>query len=114
MAIDPNKEELLTLTAATKVIPARSGRRVARTTLWRWCRKGLRGVFLEYVRIGRDIATSQEALGRFFVALADADEPLQQAPALTLPADLKARPRSDRARQDAVRRAERRLVEAGL
>jgi hypothetical protein len=46
-------ERLITLTEATKVLPTVNGKRPAICTLWRWCRKGLRGVFLEYVRVGR-------------------------------------------------------------
>lgn len=69
MAIDIENETLLTLTEATKVLPRLNGRRPAISTLWRWCRKGLRGVRLEYIRIGRNIATSREALSRFFNAL---------------------------------------------
>jgi len=30
------------------------GETVSICTLWRWCRKGSRGVFLEYVRVGRE------------------------------------------------------------
>lgn len=60
-----------------KVLPRRNGKRVAVSTLWRWCRKGLGGVRLEYIRIGRSIATSREALSRFCNALAQADPPPQ-------------------------------------
>ncbi|MCK6458105.1 MAG: DUF1580 domain-containing protein [Phycisphaerae bacterium] len=73
MAIDIDRETLVSLTEATKVLPRVNGKRPAISTLWRWCRKGLRGVRLEYVRMGRNIATSREALNRFFNALAAAD-----------------------------------------
>lgn len=73
MAININNEALVSLTEATKLVPKTGAKRLAISTLWRWCRKGLRGVRLEYVRIGRGIATSQEALNRFFQALAEAD-----------------------------------------
>ena len=43
----------------------------SRTTLWRWCAKGVRGVFLEHRVIGREIWTSMEALERFTARLAD-------------------------------------------
>jgi len=69
-------EELLTLAEATKVMPRINGRRPAICTLWRWCRKGLRGVHLEYLRIGRNIVTSRRALRRFFADLAAADREL--------------------------------------
>ena len=58
-------EELFTLTEATKVMPRVNGRRPAVSTLWRWCRKGLNGVHLEYLRVGHNIVTSRKALLRF-------------------------------------------------
>ncbi len=62
MAIDPTNERLLSLTEASKVLPRIGGRKPAVSTLWRWRRKGLRGVCLEYLRVGRRIVTSREAL----------------------------------------------------
>jgi hypothetical protein len=112
MAIDPNEEILLSLTEATKVLPHVKGKRPARSTLWRWCRKGLQGVHLEYVRVGRDIATSREALGRFFVALAAADRPLGPQTDVEL-SDVPTAG-MDRTQERAVARAERRLAEAGI
>ena len=112
-------EELFTLTQATKVMPRVGGRRPAVSTLWRWCRKGIKGVHLEYLRVGRNIVTSREALLRFFAALADADEQLdevrfadpvirhnQRSPSK--------RRRSSTERQRAIEQAERELAEAGI
>lgn len=76
MPIDIANEMLLSLTEATKALPPVNGRRPAIATLWRWCRKGLRGVRLDYVRVGRNIATSREALNRFVNALAASDSHL--------------------------------------
>jgi len=72
MSIDISKETLYTLTEATKILPKVNGKRPAIATLWRWCSKGLQGVHLEHVRIGRRICTSAEALNRFANALAEA------------------------------------------
>ena len=113
MAIDPGREDLLSLTEATKVIPKINRNRIARSTLWRWCRKGLRGVHLEYVRVGRDIATSREALNRFFVMLAETDPPLDNPGPLRIPDDISSQ-RSQHAQKRAFDRAERRLEEAGI
>ena len=66
-------KQIINLTQAAKILPLRRGKRIAISTLWRWCRKGLHGVQLDYVRIGRNIATSREALNRFFNALAEMD-----------------------------------------
>lgn len=80
MAISIESENVVSLTEATRIIPPRNGKRVAISTLWRWCRKGINGVRLDYIRMGRNIATSSEAIGRFFEALAQADKPLADAP----------------------------------
>jgi hypothetical protein len=64
-------ETKLSLTEAAKKIPSRPHS----STLWRWCRQGLHGVKLEYLRYGRRIYTTLEALDRFAQALAQADIP---------------------------------------
>lgn len=46
MAIDIQTESLLSLTEATKALPRVNGKRPSISTLWRWCRRGLRGVRL--------------------------------------------------------------------
>ena len=69
-------ESLLTLAQAAKVIPRPNGRQVTVATLWRWCRKGINGVYLEHLCIGRTIVTDKEALNRFFHNLANIDGPL--------------------------------------
>ena len=66
-------ENLLSLSEAARVLPPVDGKRPHVSTIWRWCRKGLNGVTLEYCRLGRRIVTSPEALGRFTNALAAAD-----------------------------------------
>lgn len=73
MAIDISKEELLTLTEVTKVLPKLKPHGVSSNCVWRWCRKGVKGVKLDYVRIGARMYTSTEALNRFANAVADAD-----------------------------------------
>jgi len=112
-------EELFTLTEATKAMPRVNGKRPAVSTLWRWCRKGLKGVHLEYLRVGRNIVTSREALLRFFAALAEADECLDGG----RPIDpvirrnrrfLCKRRRTPAERQRAIEEAERELAEAGI
>jgi len=112
MAIDPNKEKLLSLADAAKELPPLNNKRPPISTLWRWCRKGLRGVKLDYVRVGRNIATSHEAMGRFFVALAAADEPLDE-PREEVPIPVRRREKPNR-REKNIQRAEQRLHEAGL
>jgi len=64
----------LTLTEAAKRLPRTNGRRIHSSTLWRWCRKGCRGVRLPYVRVGRSLMISEDGLFRFFTELAKQDE----------------------------------------
>jgi hypothetical protein len=66
-------EQLITLTEAARRLPRIDGRKVAVATLWRWARRGLRGARLEYVRVGRKICTTHEALMRFFAELSALD-----------------------------------------
>lgn len=72
--ITENREKLISLKDATKRVPALDGKVIHAGSVWRWCRRGMRGVRLEYVRCGRRIATSEEALHRFFEAVAQTDE----------------------------------------
>lgn len=75
--------------------------RPATSTLWRWGKKGVRGVRLETIRIGGTIYTSDEAIARFLEAINEPDAP---AP----------RPRTRRETAAAVARAERILKRAGV
>lgn len=68
---DLTRETLLTLAhAARRFPPARLGRPVNSSTIWRWCRKGVRVegigiVRLECVRVSGRWLTSEEAISRF-------------------------------------------------
>src|SRR5262245_52308628 len=67
-------EDLLTIPAASRVLPAARGcGRANPATLWRWCTVGVRvygkRVQLEHVRIGAYLYTSTQALARFLEAL---------------------------------------------
>jgi hypothetical protein len=68
-------ESVLTLSQAARALPKLGTRHVSPVSVWRWCRKGIKGVHLEHARIGRRIVTSREALTRFTDALAAADRP---------------------------------------
>jgi len=108
-AVIGTHEHLLTLADATKVLPSINGKRHSTLTLWRWCRKGIRGVHLEYLRVGRAMLTSEESLERFYRAVAEADPVL---------ASVNTRLRQPRTatpakRQKQIEDAQRRLKEAG-
>ena len=115
MAIDYQKETLLTLTEATRHLPT-TGRHGTRngphaSTIWRWCRKGVNGTRLEYVRVGRRIYTSLEGLGRFFTALAESDAPPTRCAPSNRPASGK---RSLKQKTKAIADAGNELDEAGI
>lgn len=59
-------EELLTFTEAASVLPRRrGGAKTAISTLWRWSKRGSRGVVLETVHVGGNVYVSRDALGDF-------------------------------------------------
>jgi hypothetical protein len=64
-------EKCLSLADAVKVTPGRP----SIPTLWRWCRIGLRGVRLPYLRFGRRIMVERSAIDDFARRLAGADAP---------------------------------------
>ena len=106
-------EELLTLVEAATRLPRIDGKKVSVCALWRWCRKGLRGERLRYIRVGRKICTSRTELLRFFNRLSELDD---QAPTDTcsLPATLKRRPITSRQRQRSLAEADAVLRRAGI
>jgi hypothetical protein len=59
--IDIQTEQLRSLTDASRLIPSKPHP----STLWRWWKRGIRGVKLETVVIGGARYTSVEALQRF-------------------------------------------------
>ena len=107
------EEKLITLGKAVKYLPKVNGKKPAISTLWRWCRKGLRGVFLEYVRVGRKICTTRQAMHRFFSDLAEIDEQVEPD-RYVKPASLNRKPITSRQRQRALAEADAILQEAGI
>ena len=106
-----NIASLVTLSQAAKLLPKVGDNHLHTSTLWRWCKKGLRGVYLEYGWMGRFIVTTPEALGRFFVALAR-----QDAKRTVLPARprRRMRPRTRDQRQRQIDQANAILIKARI
>ena len=102
--IDTTTETLLTLSEAAKALPSRGGSRkgVHAITLWRWSKRGIRGVRLETLLVGGVRCTSREALARFFERTTAAAEEWP-VPAVTL-----------RERRKSLEAAERELIAEGL
>ncbi|MCE5280301.1 MAG: DUF1580 domain-containing protein [Planctomycetaceae bacterium] len=110
MTIDIQQEKLITLRQAVDALPPIDGKRPRVNTIWRWCRIGIHGVRLEYIKVGRNIVTSLAAMNRFFVAVAKAEEPLVDY-------HLRPKPRvfmGPASRLRAIRAAQKRLEEAGI
>ena len=61
-------EDILTLTEARRELAEVLGYRVDKSTLFRWCSKGVGGVRLAHVRVGNRILVSRQSLTRFIEA----------------------------------------------
>ena len=59
--LDLLTEDLISMSEAAKDLPTRP----AVTQLYRWARRGVRGVVLETVYVGHGIYTSRQAIRRF-------------------------------------------------
>lgn len=101
-----NGEEVLTFVEAAAKLPRLNGKRPHASTLWRWGRRGLRGIRLEVRRVGGRFCTSIEALDRFSKELAEIDLPDRPA--------APAKHATERQREQSVERAERTLAKAGI
>ena len=98
--IDLSKENVLSLTEATKHLPRRrKGKRPHVATLYRWAQQGIRGVRLETIRVGGTMCTSLESLQRFCQQLTQAGAPSAEVPP---------------SRRQSADRADRELEEMGI
>ena len=61
-------EDVLTLQEARTELFRVTGRRPDKTTLYRWCLRGVGGVKLEHIRLGDRILTSRQRLTAFIEA----------------------------------------------
>ncbi|MDA8377647.1 MAG: DUF1580 domain-containing protein [Planctomycetia bacterium] len=71
---DPTLESPIPFSEVSKLkwLPnRRRGSRLALPTLYRWAGRGVRGVTLETISIGSQRCTSEQALRRFFQAIAE-------------------------------------------
>jgi hypothetical protein len=105
-----SSQEPITLAQAARLLPRIKGRKVWQGTLWRWARVGLRGERLPYMRMGRKICTSRQALTEFFTRLAARDR--KNPP--PVPSFVKRKPISSKRRERALREADKVLARAGI
>ena len=103
------ENQFLTLPEAAALL-GRGGRKPSTASVWRWCRKGCRGVRLAYLRIGRELRITPQALQDFGTALAATDRPLDAGKPSVFPA----RKPSPARRQKEIAAAEARLAGRGL
>jgi hypothetical protein len=61
-------EDVLTLKQAAVELSGISGKRPDKSTIFRWISRGIGGVKLDGVRLGRDWLTSKQAITRFIIA----------------------------------------------
>ncbi len=61
-------EDVLTISQARTELSQIAGHRPDKATLCRWIHRGVGGVKLDAIRIGRQILTSKQALTRFIAA----------------------------------------------
>ena len=71
-------DTLLSLADAARALPRVNGKKPHTSTLWRWCRTGVRArtgerIRLDHVRIGSRIFTNSEAMNAFATEVAAAD-----------------------------------------
>ena len=106
-------ENLVSLAEAAALLPRIAGKRIAISTLFRWCSRGLRCVRLEHLRIGRRIFTTRAALQQFFLALAELDD-RDETQHRIKSSSPKRRPPTSPQRRRAIAEAEAVLKEAGI
>ena len=109
--IDLTIEIPLSLATAARTLPTIDGRRVHVSTLWRWCRRGLHGICLEYARVGGRIVVTTRTINEFVNRLSAADS---TSPVTLVSAPPTARKRSAKQRQRDIERAECELSAAGI
>ena len=93
--IDPSVEELLSIPALAREVPPKG---ISVACAWRWALRGVRGRFLETLKVGDRRYSSREALARFMAAC-------------SAPLD---RPQHSPGREKQILAAEKQLAEMGL
>lgn len=63
--LSPLDTDLIPLREVPRILPRRNGKRVHLTTVWRWTTKGVGGIILPVIHIGRTPFTSRRALIAF-------------------------------------------------
>lgn len=72
--------EFYSLPHAAKLFKVGDGKTLHPSTLYRWCTKGVDGVFLEFERMGRRIYTTSDNMYRFSAELKEKQKNKDQKP----------------------------------
>ena len=110
MSIDVNNQILLSFAEAAARLST-GGRRLHVATIHRWAQRGIRGVRLEYAKVGRYCVTTADAVERFVAELTAQDQAHNHVDRVTT---TRPQRRAPRARQVAVDRAKKELAQAGI
>jgi len=94
LAAHGQTDALIALSAATRLgwMPRRNGQPIHVATLYRWDTRGVKGVRLQTVMVGRTRCTTEQALREFFKALAETD--MRQMAPVPRPANSRERERA--------------------
>jgi hypothetical protein len=74
MSMSVMTEGLITVSEAVQELEAATGKRPHKATVHRWMQRGVDGVKLEAVRIGRSVFTSRQSLTRFINQLTNREK----------------------------------------
>lgn len=80
--LNPDTDDLK---PAAALLAKRLGRRINPATMWRWHRKGCRGVKLECLRVGGILQTSDAAVTAFIVGQNPGSQPEAEVPSPDIP-----------------------------
>jgi hypothetical protein len=114
MSIDIHTEQLLSLKEAARSLPKIDGKTPHASSIYRWCIRGISGVKLDHVRLGRRVVTSKEALNRFVNELAQKDAENLQKSIQTFDIQIVQPNNQSKHRRSQIESAERILHEKGL
>lgn len=103
MAVDILNEDVVSLNDAAKILPNRPHV----STMWRWYKRGVRGIRLETAVLGGKRYTSKEAIQRFVERTTEAHDRGGAAPTKPINETM-------RQRRAAIEKAERELSAAGI
>ena len=107
-------DALLSLADAARALPRINSKKVHPSTLWRWCRIGVKArtgerIHLEHIRVGARVFTTAEAMNAFATEVAAADATYFDRVRPTIP-----KQSTSKQRERSISAAEHTLQSAGV